>query len=69
MEFYSLSKSYNLTGARISFVVGNHEIIRKFKVLRSQIDYGIFLPVQKAAIAALNGAGRICASNQQRQEL
>lgn len=55
VEFYSLSKSYNLTGARISFVVGNHEIIRKFKVLRSQIDYGIFLPVQKAAIAALNG--------------
>ena len=55
VEFYSLSKSYNLTGARISVVVGNHEIIRTFKVLRSQIDYGIFLPVQIAAIAALNG--------------
>lgn len=55
VEFYSLSKSYNLTGARISFVAGNREIIRKFRTLRSQIDYGIFLPVQYAAIAALTG--------------
>lgn len=55
VEFYSLSKSYNLTGARISFVVGNREIVEKFQVLRSQIDYGIFLPVQYAAIAALTG--------------
>lgn len=55
VEFYSLSKSYNLTGARISFVVGNAQIVEKFKILRSQIDYGIFLPVQYAAIAALTG--------------
>lgn len=55
VEFYSLSKSYNLTGARISFVVGNREIIRKFRLLRSQIDYGIFYPVQYAAIAAMTG--------------
>ena len=55
VEFYSLSKSYNLTGARISFVVGNADVIRAFKTLRSQIDYGIFLPVQRAAIAALTG--------------
>ena len=55
VEFYSLSKSYNLTGARISFVVGNQEIIKKFRLLRSQIDYGIFYPVQLAAIAALTG--------------
>lgn len=54
-EFYSLSKSYNLTGARISFVVGNQEIVRKLRIFRSQIDYGIFLPVQYAAIAALTG--------------
>ena len=54
-EFYSLSKSYNLTGARISFLVGNKEIVRKLKIFRSQIDYGIFLPVQYAAIAALTG--------------
>lgn len=55
VEFYSLSKSYNLTGARISFVVGNHDIVQKLKIFRSQIDYGIFLPVQKAAVAALTG--------------
>ena len=55
VEFYSLSKSYNLTGARVSFVVGNQEIIKKFRLLRSQIDYGIFYPVQLAAIAALTG--------------
>ena len=51
----SLSKTYNLTGARISFVLGNRQIIQTFRRLRSQIDYGIFLPVQYAAIAALNG--------------
>ena len=53
IEFYSLSKSFNYTGARMSFVVGNSEIIRRFKKIRSQIDYGIFLPVQYGAIAAL----------------
>ena len=55
VEFNSLSKTYNLTGARISFVLGNRELIQTFRRLRSQIDYGIFLPVQYAAIAALNG--------------
>ncbi|MDO5423692.1 MAG: aminotransferase class I/II-fold pyridoxal phosphate-dependent enzyme [Eubacteriales bacterium] len=55
VEFYSLSKSYNLTGARISFVVGNAQIVEKFKTIRSQIDYGVFLPVQYGAIAALTG--------------
>lgn len=56
IEFNSLSKTYNLTGARISFVVGNREIISAFSKVRSQIDYGIFLPVQLAAIEALNGS-------------
>ncbi|MDR3258071.1 MAG: aminotransferase class I/II-fold pyridoxal phosphate-dependent enzyme [Fusobacteriaceae bacterium] len=55
VEVNSLSKAYNMTGARISFVLGNKEIVEKFKILRSQVDYGIFLPIQKAAIAALNG--------------
>ena len=54
-EFYSLSKTFNLTGARISFLLGNPDAIRAFRLLRSQIDYGIFLPVQYAAIAALTG--------------
>ena len=55
VEFNSLSKSYCLTGGRISFVLGNRQIVQKFKTLRSQIDYGIFRPVQLAGIAALNG--------------
>lgn len=55
VEFYSMSKSFNMTGSRISFLIGNEEIINSFKILRSQIDYGIFIPVQKAAIAALKG--------------
>ena len=55
VEYNSLSKTYNLTGARISFVLGNRNIISHFRRLRSQIDYGIFLPVQYAAVAALNG--------------
>lgn len=63
IEFNSLSKSYNLTGARISFALGNKEIISKFKNIRTQIDYGIFIPVQKAAIAALNGPQDILERN------
>ncbi len=55
VEFNSLSKTYNLTGARISFVLGNRALVEKFRTLRSQIDYGIFQPIQLAAAAALNG--------------
>ena len=55
IEFYSLSKSYNMTGMRMSFAIGNREIIREFSKVRSQIDYGIFLPIQMAAVAALTG--------------
>lgn len=55
IEFNSLSKTYNMTGARISFALGNADMIAQFRKLRSQIDYGVFLPVQYAAIAALNG--------------
>ncbi|MBH1940924.1 aminotransferase class I/II-fold pyridoxal phosphate-dependent enzyme [Mobilitalea sibirica] len=55
VEFNSLSKTYNITGIRISFLLGNKEIIHKFKTLRSQFDYGTGHLVQKAAIAALNG--------------
>ncbi len=55
VEFYSLSKSFNYTGARVGFLVGNKEIVQNFKKLRSQIDYGTFLPVQYGAVAALTG--------------
>ena len=55
VEFFSLSKSFNVTGARISFLVGRPDVIVALRKLRSQIDFGMFLPIQKAAIAALNG--------------
>lgn len=55
VEFYSLSKSFNYTGARMGFLLGNEKIVQNFKKLRSQIDYGTFLPVQYGAIAALTG--------------
>lgn len=55
VEFYSLSKSYNYTGARLSFLAGNKKIVQAFKRLRSQIDYGTFYPVQFGGIAALTG--------------
>ena len=55
VEFFSLSKSFNMTGARVSFVVGNKKIVDAMKLLRSQYDFGMFLPIQKAAIAALTG--------------
>ncbi|MBR5800564.1 MAG: aminotransferase class I/II-fold pyridoxal phosphate-dependent enzyme [Lachnospiraceae bacterium] len=55
VEFYSLSKSFNYTGARVGFLTGNAQLVQTFKRLRSQIDYGTFLPVQYGAIAALTG--------------
>lgn len=56
VEFNSLSKTYNITGIRISFLIGNPDIISKFKTIRSQFDYGTSYLIQKAAIAALNGS-------------
>lgn len=54
-EFFSLSKSFDLTGARISFLVGRPDIVAAFRKLRGQVDFGMFLPLQKVAIAALTG--------------
>lgn len=55
VEFNSLSKTYGLAGARIGFCIGNREIVEKMTTLKSNTDYGMFLPVQKAAIAAITG--------------
>lgn len=55
VEFFSLSKSFNLTGARVSFLIGNRDVLSAMNLLRSQIDFGMFLPAQHAAIAALTG--------------
>ena len=55
VEFFSLSKSFNVTGARIGFLVGREDVVSAFAKLRGQIDFGMFFPIQKAAIACLNG--------------
>ncbi|MDR1570370.1 MAG: aminotransferase class I/II-fold pyridoxal phosphate-dependent enzyme [Oscillospiraceae bacterium] len=55
VEFNSLSKTYNLTGTRISYLMGNSQFIRRFCAIRSQFDYGLCRIFQAAAIAALNG--------------
>ena len=65
VEFNSLSKTYNLTGMRVSFVVGNRDLIAKFRAFRSQIDYGTFYPIQAGAVAALNGPQDIVKRNRE----
>jgi len=63
IEFNSLSKSYNLTGLRISFVLGNKQIINAFRKLRTNIDYGLSSLDHAAAIAALSGPQDVVEQN------
>mgnify|MGYP000458927507 CR=1 FL=1 len=63
IEFNSLSKTYNLTGMRVSFALGNREVISHFRAFRSQIDYGMFYPIMAGAAAALNGPQDVVESN------
>ncbi|HOK79730.1 MAG TPA: aminotransferase class I/II-fold pyridoxal phosphate-dependent enzyme [bacterium] len=53
VEFYSLSKTYNMAGWRVGFMVGNKHIVRALSKLKSYYDYGIFTPIQVASISAL----------------
>ena len=55
VEFFSLSKSYNMPGWRVGFCVGNHEVVGALRRIKSYLDYGIFQPIQIASIIALNG--------------
>ena len=55
VEFFTLSKSYNMPGWRVGFCCGNAELIAALTRIKSYLDYGIFTPVQVAAIAALEG--------------
>ncbi|MCH7912016.1 MAG: alanine transaminase [Deltaproteobacteria bacterium] len=55
VEFFSLSKSYNMPGWRVGFAVGNSDMIKALARIKSYLDYGIFQPIQIAAIHALNG--------------
>jgi LL-diaminopimelate aminotransferase len=53
VEFNSLSKSFNMAGCRIGYVAGNSEVIQALGRLKSNLDYGIFAPIEQAAILAL----------------
>jgi len=55
VEFYSLSKTYNMPGWRVGFMVGNADIVGALARIKSYLDYGMFQPIQIAATAALNG--------------
>ncbi|MBU3947998.1 MAG: aminotransferase class I/II-fold pyridoxal phosphate-dependent enzyme [Proteobacteria bacterium] len=55
VEFFSLSKSYNMPGWRVGFCVGNPEIVAALRRIKSYLDYGVFQPIQIASIIALNG--------------
>jgi alanine-synthesizing transaminase len=55
VEFFTLSKSYNMPGWRVGFCVGNPEIVGALTRIKSYLDYGMFQPIQIAAIIALNG--------------
>ncbi|KPA09915.1 glutamate-pyruvate aminotransferase [Candidatus Magnetomorum sp. HK-1] len=72
VEFFSMSKSYNMAGWRVGFCVGNPEVIFALRRIKSYLDYGIFQPVQIAAIIALNGpqecVSEICESYKIRRD-
>lgn len=53
VEFHTLSKTYNMAGWRVGFVVGNSDIIQGLRTLKTNLDYGIFSVIQKAAETAL----------------
>ena len=55
IEFHTLSKSYNMAGWRIGYVVGNADILKTLNKTKSYLDFGIFRPIQEAATAALEG--------------
>jgi len=55
VEFFTLSKSYNMPGWRVGFCVGNAKLVGALQKIKSYLDYGIFQPIQIAAIVALNG--------------
>ena len=68
VEFNSLSKTYGLAGARIGFCVGNKEVVGMLKTLKSNMDYGMFLPIQAAAIEALTGDQAVVAETRDAYE-
>ncbi len=73
VEFFSMSKSYNMPGWRIGFCCGNKVLVAALARMKSYLDYGMFTPIQVAAIAALEGdqgcVSEICAMYQARRDV
>jgi alanine-synthesizing transaminase len=73
VEFFSMSKSYNMPGWRIGFCCGNKVLVAALARMKSYLDYGMFTPIQVAAIAALEGdqscVAEICALYQSRRDV
>jgi alanine-synthesizing transaminase len=55
VECFTLSKSYNMAGWRVGFIVGNEKLVGALKRIKSWLDYGMFAPIQIAATVALDG--------------
>lgn len=73
VEFFTMSKSYNMAGWRVGFMVGNRELVNALARIKSYHDYGTFTPIQVAAIAALEGpqdcVGRVVEQYQHRRDV
>ncbi len=73
VEFFTLSKSYNMPGWRVGFMCGNEKLVAALSRLKSYFDYGMFTPIQVAAISALEGpqdcVQEICAKYQKRRDV
>jgi LL-diaminopimelate aminotransferase len=68
VEFHSLSKSFNMAGCRVGFLCGNEKVIETLKMLKSNLDYGVFLPIQHAASDALLYGEQFLKENNERYE-
>lgn len=66
VEFHTLSKTYNMAGWRVGFVVGNRQVIQGLRTLKTNLDYGIFSAIQTAAETALNLPDRYLVEVQER---
>ena len=73
VEFFSLSKSYNMPGWRVGFMCGNQELVSALTRIKSYLDYGMFTPIQIAAITALEGpqecVDEICSMYKNRRDV
>lgn len=68
IEINSLSKSFNMAGCRIGYAIGNEKIIAALGQLKSNLDYGVFYPIQQAAAKALREGAQFCEESRRMYE-